>query len=76
MLALVLFETGWQNPITTQVPLIQMLLASAGILSTALYFNERYKIKKKTDPQSRVVKSRAGLPDVTLLAGDVRLPIP
>jgi hypothetical protein len=47
MLALELFLTAWQNPITTPVPLVQMVLVSAGILSTALYFLERYRIKKK-----------------------------
>jgi hypothetical protein len=54
------FETAWPNPIATPVPLVQMLLASVGILSTALYFLERYKINRKTYPQSRVVASLAG----------------
>ena len=67
MLALVLFETAWQDPITTPVPLVQMVLAGAGILSTVLYFNERYRIKKETDLQSRVVESLTALPDVTHL---------
>jgi hypothetical protein len=66
MLALALFETAWQNPITT-VPLVQMLLVSWGFLSMALYFIERYKINRKTDLQSRVVASLAGSPDIILL---------
>lgn len=67
MLALILFETAWQNPLTTPVPLIQMVLASAGFLSTALYSLERYRTKKKTDLQSRVLESLAGSPDIILL---------
>ena len=67
MLAFVLIETAWQDAITTPVPLVQMVLAGAGFLSTALYFIERYGIKKKTDLQSRVVESLAGSPEVILL---------
>jgi hypothetical protein len=67
MLALALFETAWQNPTTTTVPLIQMVLVSAGFLSTAIYFIERYKINRKTDLQSRIVESLAGSPDTILL---------
>ena len=46
MLAMLPSQLAFADPITTHIPLIQLLLASLGILSVALYLLERHKIEK------------------------------
>jgi len=46
MLAMLPSQLAFSDPITTHIPLIQLLLASLGMLSVALYFLERHKIEK------------------------------
>lgn len=46
MLATLSSQLASSDPITTHLPLIPLLLASLGTLSTALYFVKRHEIKK------------------------------
>ena len=46
MLATLSSQLASSDPITTHIPLIPLLLASLGTLSTALYFVKRHEIKK------------------------------
>ena len=46
MLAMLPSQLAFSDPITTHIPLIQLLLASLGTLSVALYFLGRHEIEK------------------------------
>ena len=56
MLATLSSQLASSDPITTHIPLIPLLLASLGMLSAALYFLKRHKIKKAN--QSRDARER------------------